>query len=262
MSRDTYVRNLDQIQERDGSERGLRLGTLLLVSVGAGFLVFGALALARAPKEAAAPGPDPLGELLAKSQTQKDLKKPGELPDTITFPGILSDSPEPTTALVAMRKDGNKKSNEDLVAALNLPPGAPTVPPPPTDRLPVVPLPARTVAAPSPIVTRPRDALTQMATEASASALEKSEGVAEEGKPGGYQLQASSFRSETEAQAFAKALRQRGHRAHVERAEIPNRGTWYRVRIGPFRSRAEARAYRAEFEQKEQIVPYLVEPGK
>ena len=260
MSRDTYVRNLDQIQEREGSERGLRLGTLVLVSLGAGFLAFGALALARVPKQATPPPPDPLGELLAKTNAQQAMKKPGDLPDEITFPGILSDAPEPTTALVAMRKDAK---NADAVAALNLPPGAPTVPPPATDRLPVVPLPAQNVAAASPIVTRPRDALTQMATEASASALEKgAEGTAEAGKPGGYQLQASSFRSEAEAQAFANALRQRGHRAHVERAEIPNRGTWYRVRIGPFRSRAEARAYRAQFEQKEQLVPYLVEPGK
>lgn len=258
MSRDTYVRNLEQIQEREGSERGTRLGTLLLVSLGAGFLVFGALALVRAPKQAAAPPPDPLGELIAKSNAQQALKS-GDLPKDITFPGILSDAPEPTTALVALSKDAK---NQDAAAALNLPPGAPTVPPPATDRLPVVPLPAQNVAAASPIVTRPRDALTQMATEASASALENGTEGAEEGKPGGYQLQASSFRSEAEAQAFASALRKRGHRAHVERAEIPNRGTWYRVRIGPFRSRAEARAYRARFEQREQLVPYVVEPGK
>lgn len=262
MSRDTYVRNLEQIQERDASERGTRLGTLLLVSLGAGFLVFGALALARTPQQAAAPPPDPLGELVAKSHAQQGLKKPGELPKEITFPGILSDTPEPTTALVALNKDEKDAKNADAAAALNLPPGAPTVPPPATDRLPVVPLPAQNVAAASPIVTRPRDALTQMATEASASALETGAEEAEEGKPGGYQLQASSFRSEAEAQAFASALRKRGHRAHVERAEIPNRGTWYRVRIGPFKSRAEARAYRAHFERKEQLVPYIVEPAK
>lgn len=254
MSRENNLRNLDQIQETEGSGRGLRLGTLLLVSLGGAFLTFAAIALVRKPSNAASPPPDPLGELVAQANA-KGGPKGNELPQEITFPGILSDGPKPTTALVALR---NEKASEPAPMP-GLPPGAPTAPPPATDRLPVVPLPAQNVAAASPIVTRPRDALTLMATEASATALE---GMAEEGRPGGYQLQASSFRSETEAQAFASALRKRGHRAHVERADIPGRGIWHRVRVGPFRSRAEARAYRAQFEQKEQLVPYLVEPGK
>lgn len=251
------VRNLDQIQEADEPRRGTRLGTLVLVSLGGAFLAFAAIALVRKPSSAEGPPPDPLGELLAQTKARgaQDLDEPD-----ITFPGILSDKEETTTALVVMRGNQDKKSEAEAEPPLNLPPGSPTAPPPATDKLPVVPLPAQNVAAASPIVTRPRDALTQMATEASATAL--TDAMAEEGKPGGYQLQASSFKNEAEAAAFAKALRQRGHRAHVERAEIPDRGTWYRVRIGPFRSRAEARNYRASFEQKEQLVPYVVEPAR
>jgi cell division septation protein DedD len=74
-------------------------------------------------------------------------------------------------------------------------------------------------------------------------------------------LQASSFPNEPEANAFSTALRQRGHHAYVELAEIPGRGTWYRVRIGPFKSRVEAAAYRSDFEKREHIVPFLVEPN-
>ena len=96
-------------------------------------------------------------------------------------------------------------------------------------------------------------------------AKEASSPVAEpvaEGHAGGYALQASSFRTEPEAEAFAVALRRRGHRAYVEQAVLPNHGTWYRVRVGPFHTQREATVYRAEFERKERIVPFLVEPPK
>ena len=81
-----------------------------------------------------------------------------------------------------------------------------------------------------------------------------------EGHTGGYQLQASSFRSETEASAFATALRQRGHKAYVEAAQVTGRGTWFRVRVGPFKTQHEAGAYRAEFEKREHLAPFMVEP--
>jgi cell division septation protein DedD len=246
------VRNLDQIQEGDSNRGGSRLGTMVLVSIGGACLAFAAMAGVRRTTAAPPKPADPLGALVEKSKASAPaLAASADLGGhDVTFPGMLSDSPRPTTALAAVQAERG--------AALAAPPGAPTMPPPPTDRLPVVPLPAQNVVAASPIVTRPRDALTQMARDAS----QPSGQLAEEGKPGLYQLQASSFRSEPEAIAFATALRQRGHRAHVEPAEILNRGTWYRVRVGPFRSQHEAAAYRAEFERKEHIVPFLVDPTK
>jgi cell division septation protein DedD len=84
----------------------------------------------------------------------------------------------------------------------------------------------------------------------------------DEGRAGGYQLQASSFRSETEATAFASGLRQRGHRAYVEQAQLPGRGAWYRVRVGPFKTQKEAASYRSEFEKREHLVPFVVDPPK
>jgi cell division septation protein DedD len=108
------------------------------------------------------------------------------------------------------------------------------------------------------VVNRPRDALTQLAKEASSVTTPP----VEAGRAGGYQLQTSSFRSEEEAGVFATALRRRGHRAYVEPAEVAGRGSWYRVRVGPFRSKAEAASYRAEFERREHLVPFLIEPPK
>jgi DNA-directed RNA polymerase specialized sigma24 family protein len=74
------------------------------------------------------------------------------------------------------------------------------------------------------------------------------------------QLQITSFEDRAEADAYVERLRQRGHRAHVEASRVPNRGLWYRVRIGPFHSKDEALAYKAEFERKENMGALLVDP--
>jgi len=82
------------------------------------------------------------------------------------------------------------------------------------------------------------------------------------GTPGGHQLQVSSFKTQEEADRFASALRRRGHRAYIEPANVPGRGLWYRVRIGPFKYRHSAVIYRQEFEAKERLVTFIVDPPK
>jgi len=179
----------------------------------------------------------------------------------VTFPGMLSDQVQTTTALAAVRSGPAAVASADSNGA-SAPAGAAVdvakPPPPATDRLAVVPLPAKNIVASSPVVNRPRDTLTQMAKEASSMTT----APVDEGRAGGYQLQASSFRSETEAASFATALRQRGHRAYVEPTQLVGRGTWYRVRVGPFKTQKEAAGYRSEFEKKEHIAPFIVEPPK
>jgi cell division septation protein DedD len=70
----------------------------------------------------------------------------------------------------------------------------------------------------------------------------------------------SSFHTDGEAQAFADQLRARGHRAYVVEAHVPGRGTWFRVRIGPFATQHAAAQYRTDFEAREHVVPFLVLP--
>jgi cell division septation protein DedD len=138
-------------------------------------------------------------------------------------------------------------------------PSETTAPPPATDRLAVVPLPAQNVLEASPVVTRPRDSLTKAANDAEQTAT-SSQTTSPAGKEGGYQLQVSSFRTQSEADQFAAQLRQRGHKAYVLEAHVPNRGTWYRVRIGPFPSQHAAASYRIGFEGREHVVPFIVQP--
>jgi len=251
MIKSGLVRNLDQIQETDGKPRGSRLGTLLLVSVGGACLSFAIISQTRRTTVAPTRQPDPLGDLVA--QVHAPSASADLAGKDVTFPGILSDDPKTTTALAALKRPGPAASAAE-------PDDPPPVAEPPAaaDRLSVVPLPAKNVVNPSPLVSRPRDALTQIAKDA----ISPTTAQADEGRAGGYQLQASSFRTEPEAAAFATALRQRGHHAYVEAAQLTGRGTWYRVRVGPFHTQREAAAYRAEFERKEHLVPFIVEPPK
>jgi DedD protein len=256
------VRNLEQIQESDTDGRTPRGVTILLVALGGACIVFAGLALGGRRSTNVTPKADPLGELVSQhatgspgAHTATDLSA-----SEVTFPGILSDDLAPTTALAAVK--GNSKAAvaaED--ARVNAPAAPAATPPPATDRLPVVPLPAQNVLEASPVVTRPRDSLTRAATEAGQIA-EASQPSAPPGRQGGYQLQVSSFRSQAEADQFALQLRARGHKAYVVEAHVEGRGTWYRVRIGPFASQQLAASYRAGFEGRENVVPFIVQPNK
>jgi DedD protein len=112
----------------------------------------------------------------------------------------------------------------------------------------------------SPIVTHPRDALTKATSDAAQINGASSSEASPAGHDGGYQLQVSSFRTQGEAQAFADQLRARGHKAYVVEAHVPDRGTWFRVRVGPFGSQHAAATYRASFEEREHVVPFIVPP--
>jgi DedD protein len=274
------VRNLEQIQESDGPGGTPRGVTILLVALGAGCIVFAALALGGKRGASSAPArTDPLGELVTQqAKAQNGTAKPTELSSRdVTFPGILSDEGSPTTALAAVKGgpvnakgSGNNAPitpgpttpalpGDPSGFGINKPPSAEASPPPPTDRLSVVPLPAQNILEASPVVTRPRDSLTRAANDA-AQITAAAGPAAPAGKEGGYQLQVSSFRTQNEADQFAAQLRARGHKAYVIEAHVPNRGTWYRVRIGPFPSQHAAASYRVGFEGREHVVPFIVPP--
>jgi cell division septation protein DedD len=270
------VRNLEQIQESDVEGRTPRGATILLVALGGACIVFAGLALRGRRSTPAAGKADPLGELVtAQAKAPAGMARPADLTTRdVTFPALLSDEGAPTTALAAVK--GGKPEG---AIALNVRPddpmqarmlGAPPsdgigVPPPPTDRLPVVPLPLQQVPAqqvlePSPIITRPRDSLTRAASDAAQLGNPSSDATSPPGHEGGYQLQVSSFRTQGEADQFASQLRARGHKAYVVEAHVPQRGTWYRVRIGPFSSQHAAASYRTGFEGREHVVPFIVPP--
>ena len=266
------VRNLEQIQETDGPGGTPRGVTILLVALGAGCIVFAALALGGKRSGNANAKSDPLGELVTQQgRVGAAGTRPTDLSARdVTFPGILSDDTSPTTALAAVRGGSPVATTTTTGTALTRPAGSndPAIllnvkpdgePPPATDRLSVVPLPAQNVLEASPVVTRPRDSLTKAANEAG-QMTSAGQPSAPAGREGGYQLQVSSFRTQSEADQFSAQLRARGHKSYVLEAHVPGRGTWYRVRIGPFPSQHAAAGYRSGFESREHVVPFIVPP--
>lgn len=250
------VRNLDDIQEDDpAGYQPSRAGALVLASLGGACVVFAAVLLLRSPARAKVTSTDPLGELVAAARPLSSAQPSDGVGQDVTFPALLSDAKRPTTALEATRE--GKPSPSAL--PFDLPPGAPTTPPPATDRLPVVPLPAQNVLEASAADPPSGDTLATMANQAARDPAAES---APAGGPGGHQLQVSSFKTAPEAEAFAAALRRRGHKAYVEPAQVKGRGQWFRVRIGPFKYRHSAVIYRQEFEAKERMVTFIVDPPK
>lgn len=251
------VRNLEQIQEHDDRMRTPRAVTVALVVLGGACVVFAGLALTGRKSAPPTAKSDPLGELVANHARGMGGAAPARATDLalrdVTFPGILSDDTTPTTALAAVRPMPGSPASKLGTAAL-------ATPPPATDRLQVVPLPAQNVLEATPIVTRPRDALTRAATDSAQIAVAAAPSAGP-GHDGGYQLQVSSFRSQAEADQFSSQLRARAHKSYVLEAHVPGRGTWYRVRIGPFPSQHAAAAYRSGFESREHVVPFIVPPS-
>jgi cell division septation protein DedD len=267
MSDPGTIRNLDQLQEDDDTRRMPRSVTFVMVALGGACVVFAGLALGGRTSQPPTPKADPLGDLVslharvspASGRPATDLK-----PSDVTFPSMLSDDQSPPTALAAVRP----ASPSPTIPTVPVVAQAPT-PPPAGDRLsvvpvpppPMAPLPAQAVLEATAIVTRPRDPLTKAASDAAQIDTPPTPAnAAPAGHEGGYQLQVSSFRTMAEAQGFADQLRARAHKAYVVEAHVPGRGTWFRVRVGPFPTKNAVTQYRTSFEAREHVVPFVIAP--
>jgi DedD protein len=82
--------------------------------------------------------------------------------------------------------------------------------------------------------------------------------AAARGSDGEFTLQVISYESQSTAEAFASALRARGHEAFVQAGDIDGRGRFYRVRVGPFKTKEQAEEYRRAFEQRERMNTIVV----
>jgi cell division protein FtsN len=67
---------------------------------------------------------------------------------------------------------------------------------------------------------------------------------------GNFTVQVGSYNNAAQADERVSQLRSNGIEARVVRAEIPRRGTWYRVQAGRFASQTEAARYATELKGK------------
>jgi hypothetical protein len=77
------------------------------------------------------------------------------------------------------------------------------------------------------------------------------------GKRKRFTLQAGAYKSRAEARQMLEKLRSEGYRPYVVAANIPQKGVWYRVRLGSFASWKQALNAKQRFEQKANTTAYV-----
>jgi len=66
----------------------------------------------------------------------------------------------------------------------------------------------------------------------------------------GYTVNIASFRDKGNADRLMKELEEKGYEAFIEKADIAQKGTWYRVAVGRFSSREEALTFAQGLKEK------------
>ena len=244
---DTAMRDLDRIEERSLSE-----GRGVLALSGVGLVAAVAVvvaAVAALPDDRESEPHDPLQMLAIAEQTEAEAEEaakepvaePAIDPETLSFPTTLVSETRPEVA-AAMAAAAAELAHLDPL----------TKPPPRSDI--AAGLPASVTAGPDRKVVEMaavRDPLV-------AATVPENTTSAPAGHEGRYTLQVISYRDANEAQVFASALRKRGHAAYVTTGTVEDRGTHWRVRIGPFESRQQAQDYRTTFEREEGMNTFIV----
>ncbi len=265
---DTGMRDLEQIQERDNDEEGIttrRIATLMLAALATVALVFAMGVLLGQSADAELPEQDdPLAALATLGERPvppAEEAAADEMPqvdrEALAFPEALESydrRPEVEAAIAA--------ATAELAHPDPLVEGSPAEPAPPpelpfaaAEPLPTS-LPASTLAVPRAVDlarSRELDPLVRQALPE-----EPPRRPAPRGMEGLYTLQVSSYPNQVDANSFCDELRARGHEAYVIAADIPDRGRWWRVRVGPFDTLREVESYRDTFEAEEDMNTFVV----
>ena len=72
-----------------------------------------------------------------------------------------------------------------------------------------------------------------------------------------FTLQIGSFQDRGEADALSAELQTSGYEPYILSAEVPEKGLWFRVRIGRYPSYKAALSAKAAFEKKQQVIAYV-----
>jgi cell division septation protein DedD len=72
-----------------------------------------------------------------------------------------------------------------------------------------------------------------------------------------YTIQVASYQEKEMAEEEARRMKTRGYAAFVVSSSVPDKGTWYRVRLGSFSNKAAAEKLANELRAKEGISPFI-----
>jgi len=78
-------------------------------------------------------------------------------------------------------------------------------------------------------------------------------------QPGGkYTVQIGAFKNEEKAKKFVAPLISRGYPVFIKQVDIHGQGTWYRARVGTFKTRQDAKTYGDNLKNREPDIVKLV----
>jgi len=169
--------------------------------------------------------------------------------------GLAQQPAEPNRPLEDLDRQAEESLKVELTFAEKLtetpPAKAPEARPaaaPPKEPKAEVPAPARQPAPepeaePEPAVAKPAEVAAVTPPPAPEPRPNPPAPPAEANAAPRFTVQLASFPSRAEAEAFAERLRASGLSARIVAAEIPEKGTYYRVRVGSFPGRDEANRY-------------------
>jgi len=198
-----------------------------------------------APTAAATPAPKPAPVAAAApavpAAKPPSAEKPAEQPASAEKTEIAYNSADEELAALA----AVKKPQAPAAAPVEKPASAAApAPKPAPGAVAEETVPTRTATPPGGAL---KEAIARATTQRPAEAV-----------PGGaFTLQLSAFQTREEADRFANRLRDRGYAPYIVTAEVANKGTWYRVRMGSFPSRDAATRYLSDFKRETQLDAFV-----
>ena len=116
-------------------------------------------------------------------------------------------------------------------------------------------------AEPVPAPPPPKPAAESVAAKAEKPAEKKEEKPVKEEKKEPekkrFTLQISSFQDKAEADALVARLSSAGYKPYVILSDVEGKGSFFRVRIGEYRSKTDAIEAKETFEKKQRIIAYV-----
>ncbi len=163
----------------------------------------------------------------------------------LEYPVIVSDQPGADSLVKTAEAPRQPFTAE--TAAVRAAPARPEPPPPAP-----IPTPARTTQKPTASAAPPaRKPTPKPAAAATASAAPTAPT-----DRGGFLVQVAAYQREGDATTVSDRLKRKGYPAFVTTATT-SAGTWFRVRVGSFDTRAEAQTMATRLKREEQLEPWV-----
>ncbi len=120
------------------------------------------------------------------------------------------------------------------------------------------PEPTEAEAREEPVEEAPMKEVKEVPAKTEAKKETKPETKGEIKPKGKFSVQVGSYQSEREAATSLGHWKKKGYSAFVAVGQVPDKGTWYRVRIGGFNNRDDAQKYLQKLKEKEKVSALVV----